>query len=158
MKASSNHYFKNYVSRFYSINDLRPHLFWVLLQCFCVVFVLFHHMLNHSFTLLLLCLPFPFCTIVIVPSFHTSQCYYYAFLCILNVVSVPYFCVTLLLLCHPFVIFLPFKYMLLCASSMPLFHVACHCYVWALCVCKGFKYVFIKSTHAYLHKCITWPK
>jgi hypothetical protein len=105
MKASGNHYFKNYVSRFYSINDLRPHLFWVLLQCFCVVFVLFHHMLNHSFTLLLLCLPFPFCTIVIVPSFHTSQCYYYAFLCILNVVSVPYFCVTLFLLCHPFVIF-----------------------------------------------------
>jgi hypothetical protein len=29
---------------------------------------------------------------------------------------------------------------------------------WALCVYRGFKYVFIKSTHAYLHKCITWPK
>jgi len=163
MKAWGNHYLKNYVSCFYSINDLGPHLFWVLLQYFCVIFlflfVLFYHMLNHSFTLLLLCLPFfilhyCYCTflshftmLLLCLPLHFECCFCALFLCHI-VFVVPSLCN----------IFLPFKYMLLCASSMPLFHVACHCYVWALCVCKGFKYVFIKSTHAYLHKCITWPK
>jgi hypothetical protein len=107
----------------------------IIVSSFSILHYCYRTFPSH-FTMLLLCLPL-----------HFECCFCGLFLCHI-VFVVPSLCKS----------FVPFKYMLICASYMPLFHVACHCYVWALCVCKGFKYVFIKSTRAYLHKCITWPK
>ncbi len=97
-----------------------------MLCCFVFLFILFHHLLNHSFVLLLLWLPFMFHIVTIVPTLDVSRAIIVKTLCVIIVtpsfcvaIVVPslhtshYFCCdlhtscshfTLLLLCLPFIL------------------------------------------------------
>lgn len=83
--------------------------FFVSHYCYCTF--------PSHFTLLLLCLPLHF----------ECCCFCALFLCHV-VFVVPSLCI----------IIFSFQTHALCASFMPFFHVACRCYVWALCVCTCF--------------------